>query len=226
MDILVVVFAYNEQENLEQVVREVRGELDNIAGSHEVLIVNDGSTDRTGEIAAMLALELSGVRVVEHAVNLGLGGAYRTGFANAKKELISFWPADGQFSPAIIGEFAGLMEKQDLVLGFLPNRKRTPLGRFLSFGEQIVYRVLFGSIPKFQGIFMLRSAVLDEITLTSSGRGWAIVIEMIIKVSRGNYRIRSVPTDLRPRMEGESKVTNLRTIASNLQQIVALRKSL
>lgn len=226
MDILIVILAYNEQENLETVVREVRDELDSIDGDHEVLIVNDGSRDRTGEVAARLSEDLAGIRLIEHAENKGLGGVYRTGFENASKELITFWPADGQFDPAIISTFAGLMADQDLVLGFLPNRKRTPLGRFLSLGEKVIYRILFGPLPKFQGVFMLRSALLDNIDLCSEGRGWAIVIELIIRVSRGNYRMRSVPTDLRPRMEGQSKVTNLKTVASNLQQIIALRKTL
>lgn len=224
MDILAVILAYNEENNLENVVRDVHRELGRIPGNHEVLIVDDGSRDDTGEVAKRVAGELANVRVIRHPENRGLGGVYRTGFENASKSFITFWPADGQFDPGIMSTFAELMPDHDLVLGYLPNRKRTPLGRFLSASEKLVYRALFGPLPKFQGVFMLRASVLDEIELCSEGRGWAIVNELIIRVARGNYRITSVPTDLRPRLAGDSKVTDLKTIASNLKQIVELRR--
>ncbi len=223
MNISIVILAYNEERNLASVVREVDGELCNIRGEHEILIVNDGSSDRTGDVAATLQAEIDTVRVITHVKNLGLGGVYRTGFAEAQKDLLTFWPADGQFLPEIIGRFASLMGELDLVLGYLPNPKRGLVGSTLSLGEKALYRILFGRLPRFQGILMLRRSVLDEITLTSTGRGWAVIIEFIIRAYRGNYRVKSIPTDLRPRMDGDSKVVNLKTIASNFIQIVELR---
>jgi hypothetical protein len=81
-------------------------------------------------------------------------------------------------------------------------------------------------MPIFQGIFMIRRAILADVPLASEGRGWAVVMELILKVSRGPYRIRSVANELRPRLSGESKVNNVRTIAANLRQILVLRKHL
>ncbi len=221
-DITVAVLAFNEAGNLAPVVRELDGALGSIPGDHEIVIIDDGSTDGTGEIAADLAARHPRVRVVTHAVNLGLGGVYRTGFAEARKDLLTFWPADGQFDPEIIRRFASLMPGRDLVLGYLPNRKRGLVAAFLSSGEKLLYRLLFGRLPRFQGVLMLRRRLLDDMTLVSDGRGWAVIIEFIIRAVRQGARVTSVPTDLRARRGGRSKVVNLRTVYSNLVQILEL----
>jgi hypothetical protein len=85
---------------------------------------------------------------------------------------------------------------------------------------------LFGGFPRFQGLFLLRRSVLAELTLVSDGRGWAVVMELILRVSRGPWRIVHAPNELKPRMSGESKVNNWRTIAANLRQLADLRRRL
>lgn len=69
---------------------------------------------------------------------------------------------------------------------------------------------------------MFRRTLRDELELKSTGRGWAVLMELIIRASSGGYRLVSVPTELRPRMSGESKVNNLFTIWANLSEICAL----
>jgi glycosyltransferase involved in cell wall biosynthesis len=226
MRVTIVVFAYNEQENLAAVTEEIWNQLGGLNLAFELLIIDDGSLDDTLHIADSLARDLPGVRVVHHRENLGLGGVYRTGFKEAQGRFVSFFPADGQFSATIIAQFLPLMDEADLVLGYLPNRDSNLLAKGLSLGERLLYRALFGSFPRFQGILMFRRSLLDGMTLTSEGRGWAVLMEFIIRVSRGGYRVSSVPTTMRPRLSGKSKVNNLRTIASNLMQVLLLRKSL
>ncbi len=224
MSISLAMLAYNEEQNIEACVREVWEFFRDLRVEYEIIVVDDGSSDQTPKIAERLSKELSNVRVVHHETNLGLGGGYRTGFSESQKKFLTFWPADGQFDPRIIGDFYSIVDDYDLVLGYLPNRKRGFVGRTLSICEKVLYRLLFGPMPKFQGVFMTRRKLYDEIQLDSKGRGWAIVLEFIIKVVRGNYRVTSVPTDLRPRIGGESKVNNLRTIWSNVSQVISLRK--
>jgi hypothetical protein len=117
-----------------------------------------------------------------------------------------------------------MMDECDFVLGHLPARSRAPLAQALSWAERALYRTLFGPLPRFQGILMFRRSVLERVSLTSTGRGWAVLMELIIRAKRAGYRMRSVPIDLRPRASGASKVQNLRTIGSNLLQILALRR--
>lgn len=218
--------AFNEAGNVVPVVREIDSELRALGQQYEVIIVDDGSSDGTDEVADHLAREVNRVRVIHHDANRGLGGVYRTGFAEARGDIVTFFPADGQFPGTIIKQFAPLMEKADMVLGYLPNRNSSLLARSLSWAEKCVYRLLLGPLPRFQGILMFRRKLIDEIELTSFGRGWAVLMELIIRASRGGYRLVSVPTEMRPRMSGRSKVNNVSTIWANLSQILALRRCL
>lgn len=222
----VILMAYNEAANVEPVAREIAGALAALGRRCELLIVDDGSTDGTGALADRLAGELPGARVIHHRPNRGLGGVYRTGFAEARGALLTFFPADGQFPATIIPLFVAAMEGVDMVLGYLPERRGALPARALSRIEKMIYRLLFGPMPKFQGVLMFRRALLDDLELKSTGRGWAVLMELIIRAARGGYRLVSVPTTLRPRLSGVSKVNNLRTIWANLRQVVGLRRYL
>lgn len=222
-DLSVVVMAYNEDSNLEVTVTEIDEVLKELGRSYEVIIINDGSSDRTGEIANRLGQQMERAKVVHHETNQGLGGVYRTGFVHAQGEFVTFFPADGQFPATIIKQFVSSMSKVDMTLGYLPNRDSSLLAKFLSKGERVLYSLLFGSMPEFQGILMFKRALLTELELKSTGRGWAVLMELIIRTYKGGYRVTSIPTEMRPRISGRSKVNNARTIWANIKQVVALR---
>ncbi|HLA76879.1 MAG TPA: glycosyltransferase [Vicinamibacteria bacterium] len=222
----VVIMAFNEVEGLPDVVREIDGTLSQLGCPAEILIIDDGSSDGTGEAADDLGGAFKSVRVVHHGENRGLGGVYRTGLRESRLDCVTFFPADGQFPAEIIERFWPSMQDHDLVLGYLPGGRSGLFGAALSAAERLLYRLLFGPLPRFQGILMVRRTVLDRIPLTSAGRGWAVVMELIIRAVRAGCRIRSLPTSLRPRTTGVSKVQNARTIWSNLRQVLALRRHL
>ena len=221
--ITVVVMAYNERETLESTCHELLSTLTRTGVASELLVVDDGSTDGTSEIAEAIAGADARVRVIHHTPNRGLGGVYRTGFSEARGGYVTFFPADGQYPATIISAFLPYVAEYDMVLGFLPRRESSLVAKGLSFAERALYRVVLGPMPRFQGILMFRRALLDRHRLHSEGRGWAVLLEFIIRSSRDGCRIVNVPTDVRPRTHGESKVNNLRTIWSNLRQVLALR---
>ena len=225
-DITVVLMTYNERETLRAVTEEIRTALTVLGRPWEILIVDDGSTDGSGAAADALAAEDPAIRVLHHAPNGGLGVVYRSGFSGARGRFITFFPADGQFPPGIIGTFRSAAEDQDLVLGYLPERRGAPLSWFLSKLERILYRVLVGPMPRFQGIMLFRRELLGRVRLHSEGRGWGVVMEFVLRVSRGGHRVVSLPTMVRPRAHGRSKVNNLRTIWANLRQMFLLRRVL
>lgn len=224
-DTTVCVFAWNEAGSIEGFVRDVVAELETLGNTFEILVVDDGSTDGTERIADHLAAEIPGVRVVHHPENRGLGGVYRTGFDEARGDFLSFFPADGQFPASILRDLRREAAAHDLVLGYLP-RRTDVVGKTLSGIERILYRTLVGKMPRFQGVFMLRRDVLRKVSLYSEGRGWGIVMEMILRVHRGGYRVTSIPTTVRPRAFGQSKVNNLRNIRANVVQLATLRSIL
>jgi len=222
----VVLMAFNEAASLAAVTAEIHGELASLGPSYELLIVDDGSSDGTGEIADTMAATLAGVRVCHHDFNLGLGGVYRTGFAQARGDLVTFFPADGQFPATIIGRYLATIDDSDMILGTLPERGGPVTARLLSFAERLLLRALFGHFPRFQGIMMFRRSLLDGTRLVSQGRGWTVLMEFILRQARAGARIKNLPITIRPRANGDSKVNNLRSITSNLRQVLGLRLSL
>ena len=222
----VVIMAYNEGNSLASVVEEIRTELDKSGLSFEILVINDGSTDRTPEVIADLLERYSEVKAVHHEPNKGLGEVYRTGFREASGQWLTFYPGDGQIPAEDIHGFLGQMPQYDLVLGTIPQRPVPLYVKALSYGERLLYRLLIGKMPRFQGIMMVRTAVLKELSLVSQGRGWTILMEMILKVSQSGYRVGHAKTGLRDRSDGASKVNNLTTIISNLKQLIALNRSM
>ena len=219
----VVLMAFNEAASLAAVAAEIQGELASLGTSYELLIVDDGSSDGTGQIADELATTLACVRVRHHDVNLGLGAVYRTGFAEARGDLVTFFPADGQFPATIIGRYLAAIDDTDMILGILPERRDPVAARLLSLTERLLLRVLFGHFPRFQGIMMFRRRLLESTRLVSQGRGWTVLMEFILRQARAGARIKNLPITIRPRADGASKVNNLRSIASNLRQVLALR---
>jgi len=221
------VFAWDELATLRPVVLEQLAELRRLGVTHELVIIDDGSTDGTSQEADRLASEEPGVRVIHHDTNRGLGGVYRTGFSQVHGEYLTFFPADGQFPATILAQYMPLMTDADVVLGWVEQRNEPFLARLLSRCERLLYALLFGPFPRFRGIMMLRRTLLDRLPLVSDGRGWVVVMELLIKATRSGARIRDgVPNPLRLRSSGASKVRNLPTIVANLVQVFELRRRL
>ena len=220
------VFAWDEIATLRTVVEAQLTALARLGVSHELLIIDDGSSDGSGEAADLLAREHAEVRVIHHPENLGLGGVYRTGFSNARGTFVTFFPADGQFPASILERFYPLVEGYDFVLGNLPERRDTLVGALLGGVERRLYRAAFGPMPRLEGVFIFRRAVLASLPLKSVGRGWTVVWELILRAQRGGYRMVGCPITLLPRSHGVSKVNNVRNVVANLRQLLALRRIL
>jgi dolichol-phosphate mannosyltransferase len=221
-----IVMAYNEAGAVGRVLREVDAALAPSGLAYEVLVVDDGSDDGTGAIADEIAAALPAMRVFHHDTNRGIGEVYRTGFSAATGDNITFLPADGQFPATIVPQFAALMPDADLVAGYFTDIRRSVPARVLSSCERLLYWMMFGNLPAFKGIMMFRRSLLADLGIQPHGRGWGVLMEMLVKAHRAGMRIKSVPTPLRARESGHSKVNNLRNVYANLAQAIELRRSL
>ena len=224
IDVTVVVAAYNEMHSVERVLEDVRDELSRLALRGEILVVDDGSTDGTHAVIARIATRVPEVRSIRHESNRGLGAVYRTGLQEAAGRYVTFMPADGQFPASNLAVLMPAARDHDAVFGYLATRRDGIFAASLSLVERVVYRVVIGSMPRFQGMLVIRTEVLAGIPLASTGRGWGIIMELVARLHQGPYRTVSVLTEVVPRQHGRSKVRNLRTIAANVRDLWRMRR--
>src|SRR5204863_5208672 len=130
--------------NIESAVRRALSVLPRLASDYEVIVVNDGSRDRTRELAEALATDHHPVvRLLNHLDNRGYGAALRTGFRHARGELIFFTDADNQFDVAELKDFLPLMDRYDVMTGFRIDRDDPALRCVISWCWNLLVGAVF-----------------------------------------------------------------------------------
>ncbi|HEX2780603.1 MAG TPA: polyprenol monophosphomannose synthase [Gemmatimonadaceae bacterium] len=213
---LVIVPTYNERENIERLVATVLAQ----DASLDILIVDDGSPDGTGEIADRIAANNTRVHATHRPKKLGLGTAYLTGFRWAlDREYAYVFEMDADFShdPAHLPQFLEAIRHSDLVLGSRYRQGRVtvvnwPMTRLLlSYCANIYARVATGlRLGDATGGFKcFRREVLQAIPLDEvRSNGYAFQIEMSFRAWRKGFRITEIPIVFVDRTDGESKMSN------------------
>ena len=201
----VIVPAYNEAETIEDVVRGIERVLARWPGSHEIIVVDDGSRDRTGEIAAALAKQLPIVRLVQLPQNRGYGAAQQTGIAHAQGELVCLLPADGQIPPSALDAYLRAAPAADVVIGAYRVRADSRARRLSSWLYRTVVRLLFGlSVRNINAPKLYRRADLAGLPLRSTG-GFADA-EIVIQLHARGRSFHEVEIECLPRTAGQSSV--------------------
>jgi glycosyltransferase involved in cell wall biosynthesis len=196
--------AYNEEENIEQAVMNSVNVLKEISDDWEVIVVNDASKDRTAEIAERLVREVPGVRVIHHQKNTRLGGALRSGFSNATKELVFYTDADNPIDMRDLGKAVPLMDDADFVTGYRLNRDEPLKRKVYSRCYNWLIRLLFGlKVRDVNFSFKLvKKEVLKKAKLHSMGS--FIDAELLIEARKYGFRIKEIGIKYYPRTRGES----------------------
>jgi dolichol-phosphate mannosyltransferase len=209
-----VLPTYNEADNIEPLVEAARS---NLPVGAQILIVDDGSPDGTGERADRLADRVAGVRVLHRTVKEGIGPAYVAGFRQALAGgagLVLEMDADFSHDPAYLPRLIEATRSADLVLGsrYVPGGgvgDWGPVRRAISRGGSIYARHLLGiGIHDLTGGFKcFRSEVLEAIDLDSiQARGYAFQIEITYRAVKRGFRVVEVPIVFRDRRMGNSKM--------------------
>ena len=212
---LVIVPTYNERENIERLIATVLAQ----DASLDILVVDDGSPDGTGEIADRIAEQNPRVHAVHRPKKLGLGTAYLTGFRWAlERDYAYVFEMDADFShdPAHLPQFLNAIQDCDLVLGSRYRNGRVtvvnwPMTRLLlSYFANIYARVATGlELGDATGGFKcFRRSVLEAIPLDEvRSNGYAFQIEMSFRAVRKNFRITEIPIVFVDRTDGVSKMS-------------------
>jgi len=222
-NISVIIPAYNEENNLAEVVKETQAVLNQISDQYEVILVNDGSTDRTDEVIQYLIGGNTHIQVIKHEKKEGIGNSLRDGFCKAKYEFITILPADGQIRPSDLKRFSSSIEDVDMVVSYYRSYNPSMLRIIMSKGVRFLLFLLFGRLPRFDGIYMFRRKILNKIQLVSSS--FVLNFELVIKAHQQNFKFKEIAIDCLPRATGRSKVVNPKKIFQVFLEIIKLRTS-
>jgi glycosyltransferase involved in cell wall biosynthesis len=214
---------YNDAQTIGGLVREAQQTLASLTPDYEIIVVNDGSSDASADVLGSLEREIPHLTIVTHPVNRGYGGALRSGFARATKDLVFYTDGDGQYDVKELPIMLMLMSDDvDFVNGIKMTR------------QDPAYRVFIGNLHKFLNRWMLwlpindvdcdyrlvRRSIVQKLTLDSSSG--AICGELVKKAERAGAAFREVSVHHHPRQFGKSQFFTIGKIAKTYLDLAGL----
>ena len=206
--------AFNDEQSIATLIAEAMALLPTLTDDYEVIAVNDGSQDRTGELLDKLRSTVPRLTVIHHPVNRGYGAALRSGFGAATKDLVFYTDGDGQYD---VRELASLVEhlkdQVDVVNGYKIRRSDSSSRVILGAIYNRVARLFFGlPIRDVDCDFrLIRRRALDQIELTSSSG--VVCAELVRKLKTAGCVFAEVPVHHYSRRYGQSQFFTIPRVA-------------
>jgi glycosyltransferase involved in cell wall biosynthesis len=211
---------YNDEGTVELMVDRLRETLPKLTKDYEIIIVNDCSPDKSGEIAEELAKKYKEIRVIHHEKNRGYGGALRSGFSNATKDLVFYTDGDAQYDVRELVRLWPHRNKFDVVNGYKTKRGdgtvRKIMGRLYNFGMQMIFNLKVRDVDC--DFRLMKREIFDNIELTQNTG--LICTEMMRKIDDAGYTIKNVPVSHYDRVYGKSQFFRPRRIINTLSGLV------
>ncbi|GCF07800.1 glycosyltransferase family 2 protein [Dictyobacter arantiisoli] len=202
--ISVVLPAYNEEAVIEHTLSVVVSALKNWTHDFEIVLVNDGSKDRTRTLVEHTVQVEPRIRLINHPANKGYGAALVTGFHAVSKDLVFFMDSDGQFDIRDLEQFFPLLEDHDAVLGYRNPRHDPWIRKLNAWGWKQLVRLVFGvQVRDLDCAFKLYRAEFFQ-TLDLETGGAMINAEIMYKFKRAGYSYTEVGVKHLPRAGGEA----------------------
>jgi len=221
---------YNEEESLEGVVSATKKVLQSVANDWELIIVDDGSKDKSGQLEEKIASSDKRIRIVKHKVNEGYGATISTGLYESRYPWIAFIDSDGQFNFAEITDFIKRQEETgaDMVIGYYKKRQVSAFKIVTSKLWELTVLALFGLKVKDVdcGFKLISKRVVDTIPHLESQRGAFISSELLIKSKKAGFKIEQVPVTHYPRIKGTGTGRNWNVIIKSFADLFHLWKKL
>lgn len=218
---------YRDEGTVETVAMKALKVLSDIASDYKVIIVDDGSPDKSGEIADRLAEKYPEVISVRHDRNRGYGAALQTGFAySLDYEWICLTDGDNQYDVDELYHISKLFHHYDLIVTFRYSRIYGTLRSFISFIYNVIIRQMFKSHLRDHncGLKVIRSSVIREMEIISNSA--FIGAEIIINTMVRGYPIGEVGIKTYPRTFGESSVMSVRHIFTSIQDMLRVYRKI
>jgi len=223
-DVSISVFfpCYNEQDNVSHTVKGAVAVLEKFTSDFEVIIVDDGSTDNTGQIADELAKSNEKIKVVHHNPNLGYGAALQSGFKAATKKLVFYTDGDGQFDFGEMPQLLPVIKEFDIVSCYRLNRQDNFIRKLNAWCWNKLVCWLFGmKIRDIDCAFKLyKREIFDNIKLSSTGA--LIDTEILARAVRKGYTVTQMGVHHYPRTAGSQTGANLKVILRAFRELFEL----
>lgn len=217
---------YNEQDNIVPTVTKVKKVLEHTVKSWEILIIEDGSKDKSPQIADKIAKTDPRISVIHHPVNRGYGGALKSGLYNSKYPWIAFTDIDGQFDFSEITNFFAKQKstRADMVIGYYIKREVPVFTKFTSKMWELIVFILFGLRVKDIdcGFKLLSKNIVDTIPPLESERGAFISSEFLIKAKKAGFKIVEIGVHHFPRTSGKPTGRHLNVIIKSFMDLFRL----
>ncbi len=223
--ISVVLPAFNEEQVIASTVFSVLHALNAWSMDFEILVVNDGSTDKTREIVTALVDTHPRVRLITHTTNQGYGSSLVSGFAAATKELVFFMDSDGQFDIQDLQELFPLIDTYDAVIGYRIDRQDSWTRKLNAWGwKQLIGWVLGVHVRDVDCAFkLLHTEFLHQHPLET--RGAMINAELLYRLQRAGCSYKEVGVIYLPRLHGQATGAKLSVILRAFRELfVSARK--
>jgi glycosyltransferase involved in cell wall biosynthesis len=216
--------AYNDAASLPDLVPAAFAVLEGLTGDFEVIVINDGSRDNTGEVLTGLQSRYGPrLRVVTHPQNRGYGGALRSGFAAATKDLVFYTDGDGQYDVSELRSLLAAMSPDvGLVNGYKLERNdplhRVWIGKAYNAFARLMFDIGLRDIDC--DFRLIRRSLVEKIHLTSTSG--TICVELVRKIERTGCLVSEVGVHHYARRHGQSQFFRWRSLLTTLRQLMAL----
>lgn len=219
-----IIPAYNEEESLRKCVQETHAFLCARVEEFELIIVDDGSTDNTWDIARELSRRLKDVSAERHKTNMGIGAAIRTGIEASRRELVFYLPADNQMDIRELPLFLREIGDADIVAGRRVNRavglKRLMLSKIYNRMLSLLYGIAVHDIG---WVKLMRRSAAQSLKLTSHSA--SIDVEILVKAKRLGLKVKEVQVHEMPRMAGEAKGADMLRVLKLFFDVLMIKKT-
>jgi len=205
VDISVIMTALNEEGNILPAINNVLGAFEDFNINGELIVVNDGSTDRTEELVNSIAVRDERVRIIKHDYPKGVGVSFWEGVDTVRGDIVTWIPGDNENDPWEILRYYKLLEHVDIVIPFIFNREIRSLFRNIL---SLIYRVIINTtfVVNFNytnGTVLYRKSILKELNYRSES--FFFQTDILIRAVKRGYLFAEVPYRLGLRPSGVSK---------------------
>ena len=219
--ISLIMPAFNEAATIEFSVVSACVKFHQFGFDYEIFIFDDGSTDKTGEIADCLALEDSRIKVFHNDKNMNLGFNFARGIELASKEYTGLLPCHGLTDPESFDSVFQALDKADVVITYIANPKIRPLiRRIVSWFNVTLLNLIFGLQLKYYHLNFYRTEILKKIP--TSTKSYALMVELLVYAVKSGTTFIQVPFLLKKRVSGRSKAMRPKNIINILKTYARL----